>query len=131
MDNSFLMYSSRNVEARSAILLLPVQSKIVNYTLQKLSFLYLVQCSLFDTKARFPLGDFFRAKRLFPLSASLITSANAMPTKEKVASREKSRLVENGLNRYKYMTYFCLFLCHEKLQSFRSGKDSFPTAKLT
>ena len=49
-------------------------------------------------KARFPLGDFFRAKRLFPLSASLITSANAMPTKEKVASREKSRLVENGLN---------------------------------
>ena len=30
-------------------------------------------------------------------SASLITSANAMPTKEKVASREKSRLVENGL----------------------------------
>ena len=48
-------------------------------------------------KARFPLGDFFRAKRLFPLSASLITSANAMPTKEKVASREKSRLVENGL----------------------------------
>ena len=49
------------------------------------------------TKARFPLGDFFRAKRLFPLSASLITSANAMPTKEKVVSREKSRLVENGL----------------------------------
>ena len=43
------------------------------------------------------LGDFFRAKRLFPLWASLITSANAMPTKEKVASREKSRLVENGL----------------------------------
>ena len=49
-------------------------------------------------KARFPLGNFFRAKRLFPLSASLITSANAMPTKEKVASREKSRLVENGLD---------------------------------
>ena len=48
-------------------------------------------------KARFPRGDFFRAKRLFPLSASLITSANAMPTKEKVASREESRLVENGL----------------------------------
>ena len=48
-------------------------------------------------QARFPLGDFFRAKRLFSLSASLITSANAMPTKEKVASREKSRLVENGL----------------------------------
>ena len=54
-------------------------------------------------KPRFPLGDFFRAKRLFPLSASLITSANAMPTKEKVASREKSRLVENGLKRgYNY-----------------------------
>ena len=52
---------------------------------------------MYATKARFPLGDFFRAKRLFPLSASLITSANAMPTKEKVASREKSRLVENGL----------------------------------
>ena len=50
------------------------------------------------SKARFPLGEFVRAKRLFPLSASLITSANAMPTKEKVASREKSRLVENGLN---------------------------------
>ena len=48
-------------------------------------------------KPCFPLGDFFRAKRLFPLSASLITSANAMPTKEKVGSREKSRLVENGL----------------------------------
>ena len=48
-------------------------------------------------KARFPLGDIFRAKRLFPLSASLITSANAVPTKEKVASREKSLLVENGL----------------------------------
>ena len=52
-------------------------------------------------KARFPLGDFFRAKRLFPLSASLIISANAMPTKEKVASREKSRLVQNGLKRKK------------------------------
>ena len=36
-------------------------------------------------------------RRLFPLSAWLITSANEMPTKEKVASREKSRLVENGL----------------------------------
>ena len=54
-----------------------------------------------NTKARFPLGDFFRAKRLFPLSASLITSANVMPTEEKVASREKSRLVENGLNTLK------------------------------
>ena len=52
-------------------------------------------------KARFPLGDFFRAKGLFPLSASLITSANAMPIKEKVASHEKSRLVENGLNTLK------------------------------
>ena len=50
-----------------------------------------------SSKARFPLGDFFRVKRLFPLSASLITSANAMPTKEKVASREKGHLVENGL----------------------------------
>ena len=57
-----------------------------------------VEVKLNLPKARFPLGDFFRAKRLFPLSASLITSANAMPTKEKVASREKSRLVENGLN---------------------------------
>ena len=53
-------------------------------------------------KARFPLGDFFRSKRRFPLLASLITSANAMPTKEKVASREKSRLVENGLNECKH-----------------------------
>ena len=56
----------------------------------------LVVVLVLKSKARFPLGDFFRAKRRFPLSASLITSANAMPTKEKVASREKRRLMENG-----------------------------------
>ena len=32
----------------------------------------------------FPLGEFIRAKKYFRLSASLITSANAMSTKEKV-----------------------------------------------
>jgi hypothetical protein len=33
--------------------------------------------------ARFPPGEFVRAKGLFPLSASLITSTKAMLTKEK------------------------------------------------
>jgi hypothetical protein len=42
----------------------------------------------------FSLGEFVRAKPLFPLSASLITSAKAMPTKEKVASREQISLME-------------------------------------
>ena len=28
------------------------------------------------------------------------------------------------------VAFFCLFSCHEKLQSFRGGKDLFPTAKL-
>ena len=45
--------------------------------MQKLSFLYLVQCSLFDTDSR---------KRI-------------------------------------NVAFFCLFSCHEKLQSFRCGKD--------
>ena len=49
------------------------------------------------SKARFPLGDFFRVKRLFPLSASHLLMWYATPIKEKVASREKSRLVKNGL----------------------------------
>ena len=65
-------------------------------------------------KAGFPLGDFFRAKRLFPLLASLITSANAMPTKEKVASREKSRLVENGLKgwqEHRCQTFTHAYVC--------------------
>ena len=41
------------------------------------------------SKARFPLGDFFRAKRLFLLSCELSTGT--------IRFREKSRLVENGL----------------------------------
>ena len=52
--------------------------------MQKLSFLYLVECSLFDTNSR----------------------------------------------RFKNVAFLSLF-CHEKLQSFRGGKDLFPTAKLT
>ena len=40
-------------------------------------------CSLPDLSP-FSTRRLFRAKRLFPLSASLITLANAMPTKEKV-----------------------------------------------
>jgi hypothetical protein len=36
-------------------------------------------------KTRFPLGESVGAKRLFPLSASLIKSTIDMPTKEKVA----------------------------------------------
>ena len=51
-------------------------------------------------KARFPLDDFFRAKRLSIVKIEQIShqfQSRAKKTKEKVVSREKSRLVENGL----------------------------------
>ena len=53
-------------------------------------------------KARFPLGDLFRAKRLLIVKIEQISDllqSTAHKTKEIVASREKSRLVENGLKR--------------------------------
>ena len=53
-----------------------------------------------DHKARFPPGDFFRANRLSIVKIEQISDqlqSRAHKTKEKVASREKSRLVENGL----------------------------------
>ena len=53
-----------------------------------------------NIKARFPLGDFFRAKPLFLFSCELSTGTNQKSIQfqqSKVASREKSHLVENGL----------------------------------
>jgi serine/threonine protein kinase len=47
--------------------------------------------------ASFLQGEFVRAKRLFPLSTSLIALAKTMPTKEKVALREQIHPVENRL----------------------------------
>ena len=53
-------------------------------------------------KARFPLGDFFRAKGLSIVKIEQISDqfqSRAHKTKAKVASREKSCLVANGLQK--------------------------------
>ena len=55
-------------------------SRYISLSYESTLCVYVTWCKYYCIiQARFPLGDFFRAKRLFPLSASLITSANAIP----------------------------------------------------